>query len=181
MGFEIARTIFTDRSIVHNQAVQTAALIGPDVATPATGVALNDIDPVDFQQLALYVTACTFAFTGGSTDPTLQLRVQRKINDGDDATDANWEDLVALPAITGSLSVPEATHIGMHQQQSTAPGTSDTGYTVARDSMSADADVFSPVPRRLRIREVTSGGDRTGGSATYTMALVGRSNYHYGG
>lgn len=182
MGFEIGRTICTDRSIIHNQAVRSAAHIGPGMAAPANGVTVDDLDPIDFQALFLYVTACTMSFTGGSSDPTLRLTVQRKIDLAAlDTVDAAWEDAATFVAIAATLSAPVGVALGLLQQNLTAVRGTDSSWAVDPDTQAADEAMPGPVPQRLRIREKTSGGDRTGGSAAYTMTLVGRSNYHTGG
>ncbi len=172
-SYATGRFIFDDRSLGTVQAVRSAALIGEGVAAPTDGVAVSDIKLTEFEEIILAVRA-TFAYTGGTTDPNLQVRVQRKFaQDLPDSDDTAWEDIASFATIAGSITADEIVRLGL-QVLTTATIQSDaSAYAVLRDALPM-GDVRTGHPgEKLRIRETVSGGDRTGGTLTYDLRLLG--------
>ncbi len=170
-SYATGRLVFLARSLGTVQAVRSAALIGEGVAAPTDGVAVNDVKLTEFEEVILLMKV-TFAYTGGATNPTLQLRVQRKIaQDLADTDDDAWEDLGAFAALTANAE--RSVRLGLLVLTATMLDSSAPEYAVARDNLTpGDVRVGHP-GEKMRIRETVSGGDRTGGNLTYDLRLLG--------
>lgn len=180
----------THRTVNHTitdaQAARTGVHIGRDMVAPAGQLVINDIRPSDYEGLTIAV-AVVNAYTGGATDPTLQLIVQRKIDYGlDDTDDDAWEDIARFRDITAStptspvqyevVTLASARMVGDNLALLTSQA-----YVTDNDTLSAGELRPLLISDRLRIREVTTGGDRTGGTATITYHLVGNQQGWQGG
>lgn len=179
MGLEIARLAFTARSLGTAQAVRSAAHIGAGMVAPANGEVVSDLGLTEFEELLL-IAKPTFAYTGGSTNPNLNIRVQAKFaHDLVDTDDDAWTDVGAFA--TFAADGEQVVHLGLHEVAVATMNTTATEYAPQRDALTAGQVLAGRIPSKLRIRETVAGGDRTGGSLTYDLRIVGRSNQHHGG
>lgn len=171
MGYSIPRTVISWRSAgLPPVSWRTGAYLGLDISKDLTNV-INDIELTDFEEILLYAKV-TMAYTGGATDPTLALVVQRKIAyDLADSNDDAWEDfarfddasasserILRLGAVVGAVNTEEHTI---------------ASQTPVRDGLSAGEAKFGHPGSFLRVREYLSGGDRTGGTLSYTLRMLG--------
>ena len=171
MSYAVGRLVFAARSLGTSQAVRSAALIGEGVAAPANGVAVNDVKPTEFDVIELVVDV-TFAYTGGSANPTFQVRVQRKFAlDLPDSDDNAWEDVGAFTAFT--VNAERSVYLGLMRLTATALSSTGPETGVLRDAITAGVVNAGHPGEKLRIRETVSGGDRTGGNLTYDLRLLG--------
>ena len=149
------------------------ALIGEGVAAPTDGVAVNDVKLTEFEEIILAIRA-TFAYTGGITDPNLQVRVQRKFaQDLDDSDDSAWEDIASFTNITATITDDIVVRIGLQVLTTTAMASTAAAYSVLKDTLAAGNVRAGHPGEKIRIRETISGGDRTGGNLTYDLRLLG--------
>jgi hypothetical protein len=171
MGYSVPRYVFTGRSLGFGAvSANSCAHIGRDMA-PALVNPVNDIELTDFDEMLLYAKV-TMSYTGGATDPTLSLTVQRKIAyDLPDTDDNAWEDFGAFDDIsaTGEAILRLGAVVAAINTETTVIG----AHVPTRDSISAGAVRFGHPGSFLRVREVLSGGDRTGGSLSYNLRLLG--------
>jgi len=170
-SYAVGRVIELARSLGTTQAVRTSALIGLDVAAPTDGVAINDIKLTEFEEIVLLLKA-TFAYTGGTANPLLQLRVQRKIAlDLPDTDDDAWEDIAAFTLF--SVDSERYIRLGQLVLTTVTLNSSAAEAAIVRDNLAA-GDVFAGHPgEKIRIREALVGGDRTGGNLTYDLRFLG--------
>lgn len=172
-SYATGRAVFLARSLGTAQSVRSAALIGEGVAAPTDGVALNDIKLTEFEEIILSIRA-TFAYTGGTTDPNLQVRVQRKFaQDLPDSDDTAWEDIASFANITGSITDDEVVRLGLQVLTTTNIDATAGAYSVSKDALAAGNVRTGHPGEKIRIRETVAGGDRTGGNLTYDLRLLG--------
>lgn len=120
------------------------------------------LDLLQYGQFHIHMIA-TFAYTGGTTNPNLDVTLQRKCRpDQLDSEATAWEDIV-------------------HVQTAT------TGEWTARFGLPANADLTTPLRGtgtlsavssghpgvKMRLTDSTTGGDRTGGQVTYSFGILG--------
>lgn len=180
----------THRTVSHTitdaQADRSAIHIGRDMVAPTGQLVINDIRPSDYEDLTLAVTVVN-AYTGGAADPTLAITVQRKIDYSLPDTDDNaWQDIGRFRDITAStpttptqyelLTLGLAKVVGDNLALLTAQA-----YVSENDAIAAGNVRPVLLTDRLRVRETTTGGDRTGGTATITYHLVGNTQGWQGG
>jgi len=170
-SYAVGRIIFLARSLGISQAVRSAALIGASVAAPTDGVAVDDVKPTEFEEIVLVLKAA-FAYTGGTTNPTLQVRVQRKFAvDLPDADDNAWEDLAAWVEI--GVDVERVVRLGLLVLTTPTLDAAAPEYALGRDNIAAGQVRVGHPGEKIRIRESVSGGDRTGGNLTYDLRFFG--------
>lgn len=171
MSYAITRSILANRPISQAQAVQSAAHVGANMAAPAAGVVINDIDLTNFEQLLFHFKSHSLAYTGGTTNPTLTVRLQRKIDPTLPDTDsAAWEDLVTLSV---NVAAVESVCVVGATPQVTASPVTVLLWNPTRDSLADGAMRAGHPGNKLRVRESTTGGDRTGGTSQYDIQLTG--------
>ncbi len=170
-SYNVGRIVELARSLGTSQAVRTSALIGPGVVAPTDGVAIDDVKLTEFEEIALLLKA-TFAYTGGTTNPTFQVRAQRKFApDLPDSDDNAWGDVAAFTAFT--VDAERLVHLGLLVLTSTAIGSTGPETAVLRDAITAGVVNAGHPGEKIRIRETVSGGDRTGGNLTYDLRFFG--------
>ena len=170
-SYATGRIVFLARSLGTSQSVRSAALIGEGVSAPTDGVAVGDVKLTEFENLAFFLKT-TFSYTGGASNPTLQVRLQRKFaSDLADSDDAAWQDIAAFAAITGS--VERFLQLELLRLTATNIASTEPEGALARDAIGAGNVQAGHPGEKIRVRETVSGGDRTGGTLTYNLRLLG--------
>lgn len=170
MGYAEPRTLFTARNLgLPPISVRSAAHVGEHISSALANV-VNDARLQGYEEIVLHLKA-TFSYSGGATDPTLTVRVQRKIvDDLDDSDDDAWEDFAATSlAATGETEM----RLGALVAATASATATAPVHTPVRDSLTAGECRFGHPGYKLRIREALAGGDRTSGSLVYDLRLLG--------
>ena len=158
----------------------TLAHIGVDMAAPATflqgatarGGGLLALDLKLARSIIVRYKA-TFAYTGGTTNPTIWVGLQRKIDYSLEDTDDNaWDD---VGSFDGAVTVEKVAEYGERVVFSYAASTEvDQQRAVQRDNTGLqNYGVHGWLGDKLRVRIVfRAAGDRTGGTATIILAVT---------